>query len=70
MLPRFIKYRMYRFMSDGISPLIKLRKKGRGIVIASTVMMLLLFPYSLYGLCLMGLADRLMGIRRRVGKSK
>ena len=49
---------------------IKLRKKGRGIVIASTVMMLLLFPYSLYGLCLMGLADRLMGIRRRVGKSK
>ena len=48
----------------------KFRKKGRGIIMASSIMMLLLFPYSLYGLCLMGLADRLMGIRRRAGKIK
>lgn len=48
----------------------KFRKKGRGIIIASSVMMLALLPYSLYGLCLMGLADRLMGIRRRAGKTK
>ena len=48
----------------------KVRRKGRGVIIASSVMMALLFPYSLYGLCLMGLADRLMGIRRRAGKTK
>ena len=48
----------------------KVRRKGRGVIIASSVMMVMLFPYSLYGLCLMGLADRLMGIRRRAGKTK
>ena len=48
----------------------KVRRKGRGVIIASSVMMVMLFPYSLYGLCLMGLADRLMGLRRRAGKTK
>ena len=49
---------------------VKMRRKGRGIVTATSVMLVLLFPYSLYGLCLMGLADKLMGIRRRAGKIK
>ncbi len=49
---------------------IKMRKKGRGFIMASSILMLLLFPYSLYGLCMMGLADRLFGIRRYAGKPK
>lgn len=47
---------------------IKARKKGRVFLIISLVMLLLLLPFSLYGLCMMGLADRLIGIRRAAGR--
>lgn len=43
---------------------IKNRRKGRGILIASAVVMVVLLPYSIYGLCMMGVADRLFGMRR------
>lgn len=49
---------------------IKTRRRGRGILLVSSAMLVLLFPYSLYGLCIMGLADRLLGMRHAVGKTK
>lgn len=49
---------------------IKSKRRGRGILLAGSAMLVLLFPYSLYGLCVMGLADRIFGIRHHIGNTK
>ncbi|MBQ4610344.1 MAG: DUF2232 domain-containing protein [Clostridia bacterium] len=43
---------------------IKQRRRGRAFLVITTIFLLLMLPYSIYGLCMMGVADRLFGIRR------
>lgn len=49
---------------------IKQRRRGRAFLIITVVFLLLMLPYSIYGLCMMGVADRLFGIRRSAAGAK
>ena len=44
--------------------MVKMKLRGTAFTVFSVVAMVLLFPYSLYGLCIIGAADRLFRMRR------
>lgn len=44
--------------------MVKMKLRGVAFTVFSVVAMVLLFPYSLYGLCIIGAADRLFRMRR------
>ena len=44
--------------------MVRMKLRGTAFTVFSVVAMVLLFPYSLYGLCIIGAADRLFRMRR------
>ena len=43
--------------------MVKMKLRGTAFTVISAAAMVLLFPYSIYGLCIIGAADRLFRMR-------